>query len=142
MKKLLSVILSLCIIAGALPVFTASAQPVAEDPILRVGIFSDSQLSSTTSDNMKALVGALNDFKKRGVDLIIHAGDIADANGATIYPYYLEQLETIFPDGIEHLEVPGNHDIWSDSSLATYNTYNHFITFYFLSYSNPPTNIK
>ena len=123
MKKLISVILSLCIIAGALPVFTASAQPVAEEPILRVGIFSDSQLSSTTSDNMKALVGALNDFKKRGVDLIIHAGDIADANGATIYPYYLEQLATIFPDGIEHLEVPGNHDIWSENSLATYKQY-------------------
>ncbi|MBR5769194.1 MAG: metallophosphoesterase, partial [Clostridia bacterium] len=129
MKKLVSLILALCIVAGTVPSFFAGAknidpgEVVSEQPLFRIGIMSDHQMNNTTGENAQALVAAMQDFADRGVDAIIEAGDIADSNPETIYTFYKQKYSEIIGDDVPLISVPGNHDVWSDNSLNIYRSY-------------------
>ena len=124
MKKLFSLILALCIIAGTLPaVFAAEAETAEEQPLFRIGIMSDHQLNGTTGANMDATISAMHYFADHGVDAVIDAGDIADSNPETIYSYFVQQYNSIIGEDVPLVAVPGNHDIWSDNTLNVYRRY-------------------
>lgn len=129
MKRLICAILSLCIIAAAVPAFFAGAKnidpgtDVSEQPLFRIGIMSDHQMNNTTGENAEALIAALNDFHNRGVDAIIEAGDIADSIPETIYTFYKQKYSEIIGDDVPLISVPGNHDVWSDNSLDIYRSF-------------------
>lgn len=122
--KLIGLLLSLCIIAGSVPAFTLSA--AAEDgdePLFRIGIMGDNQLSSTTDAKAEAFVAAFRDFSERGVDAVIDVGDIADSSSDLIYSYFTQQYNEIVGQDVPLVTVPGNHDIWSDNTLNIYRNY-------------------
>lgn len=145
MKRIVSIILTVCLIAGCIPAFTAAAETAeTRTPRLRIGVISDLQCNNTTDDGMKYAIKAFEKFKSLGVDVVINAGDIADSNAPTIYQYYLEQFHKILP-GVTHVSVAGNHDIWYGDKLATYKQYfgepNQHITvngFHFITISSEP----
>ena len=129
MKKLVSLILALCIVAGTVPSFFAGAknidpgEVVSEQPLFRIGIMSDHQMNNTTGENAQALVAAMQDFASRGVDAVIDAGDIADSNPDTIYAFYKQKYNEIIGEDVPLISVPGNHDVWSDNTLNIYRNY-------------------
>ena len=124
MKKLIGILLCICIIAGTLPTLVSAAEDADPDePLFRIGVMSDHQLNGTTGENMEATVAAMNYFRDHGVDAVIDAGDIADSNPETVYSYFVQQYNSIIGEDVPLIAVPGNHDIWSDNTLNTYRKY-------------------
>ena len=97
MKKLIALLLSLSLLAGAVPAaFAAEPETPEEQPVFRMGIMGDHQLNSTTGANMEATISAMHYFADHGVDAVIDVGDIADgASPSTIYPYFLQKYGEI-----------------------------------------------
>lgn len=125
MKKLIALLLSLSLLAGAVPAaFAAEPETPEEQPVFRMGIMGDHQLNSTTGANMEATISAMHYFADHGVDAVIDVGDIADgASPSTIYPYFLQKYGEIIGDEIPLVTVPGNHDVWEDNTLNVYRQY-------------------
>jgi len=120
MKKILCLILTLCLLCPFGVV--ASKNQSSEEPIMKIGIISDLQATSSQSAGMLAAIEAFNFFKEKGVGVVINAGDIADSNSADVYSHYTSKFKEILGD-IPHVAVPGNHDIWSQGSLEEYTKY-------------------
>lgn len=116
-KKLLSLMLAICVLCPITAV--ASEQSSKEEPIMRIGIISDLQATSATSEGMLAAERAFEYFKNRGVDTVLNVGDIADSNSATVYKAYTDKYAAILGE-TPHVSVPGNHDIWSQGSLEEF----------------------
>ena len=120
MKKILCLILTLCLLCPFGVV--ASKNQSSEEPIMKIGIISDLQATSSQSGGMLAAIEAFKFFKEKGVGMVINAGDIADSNSADVYSHYTSKFTEILGD-IPHVAVPGNHDIWSQGSLEEYTKY-------------------
>ena len=137
MKKLISLLLSLLLLATALPAFAASA------PELKIAVASDlhynlpeETLTLYTDDpvfgyaNRRAAMenesgwiidGFLNGAKKNGVDCVLISGDLAD-NGRRLPEEHYAVRDKLLAfekeTGIEVFVIDGNHDA-GDNSATT-----------------------
>ena len=66
-------------------------------PLLRVGILTDTHVTAE-KDSCVLLEKALNLFKKQNVDMIVHAGDIADVYDVKAYRNYRDTFNKIYPE--------------------------------------------
>lgn len=127
-KKIISVILSLAIIAGIFTTlyYTVGVKPEEEIKVatvgngktLKVGIISDFQLPPKKPDaeNKYAnhLKKALELLKTLEVEMILVAGDTVDFASNYSYKTYLSVLDEVYPEEErpEMLYIMGNHDLW------------------------------
>ena len=96
MKKLIALLLSLSLLAGAVPAaFAAEPETPEEQPVFRMGIMGDHQLNSTTTANMEATISAMHYFADHGVDAVIDVG-VPDRDA--IYNEVVERTKAIYPD--------------------------------------------
>ena len=100
------VVLSLCCLAA----FPGWAD---EQPLFRVGFMTDTHVRRT-KESCARVRGAFKVFKDLDCRAVIHCGDLADWHYEEGYRYYLEELESAFPPGMEDrpqfLYVLANHD--------------------------------
>ena len=120
MKQILIVLLVL-VLVGGVSIGTQTAGEV-EKPLLSIGVVSDHQLSNTTGENMDTTIKAFNYFRSHGADVVISAGDIADANANTVYSYFTQKYSEILGD-VPLIAIPGNHDIIADGDLSAFRNY-------------------
>ncbi|NLZ62184.1 MAG: metallophosphoesterase, partial [Lentisphaerae bacterium] len=64
-----------------------SCMLLAEEPILRVGIMTDTHIK-TTRESCSLVQAALELFKEQKADLVINVGDIADYHYPEGYKHY------------------------------------------------------
>lgn len=93
------------------PLLLISAQTLAEEPILRAGIVTDTHVTSE-KDSCRKLKYALEFFKKNKVDLVINAGDIAHIFDPQAYKNYRQTVKEVFGKGTtpEELFAYANHE--------------------------------
>jgi hypothetical protein len=83
---------------------------------MRAGIISDIHVDINAADagDGRILSALLAAIRRRGVELLILAGDVANDYRRTLA--CLEAIET--RSGVRCLFVPGNHDLWNQSGAA------------------------
>ena len=88
---------------------------MAGSPALRVGIVTDTHIQ--TAENARHFENALRYFRSRGVDAVLHNGDISDWGVISGWRLAAEAWERVFPgdcgDGgrkVVKLFTTGNHD--------------------------------
>lgn len=98
---------------------------VGDGQALRVGVISDTQLKpknviegeeNGVNNNAENLKKTLQLLKAQKVDMIIHAGDIADVNNKYSYEVYNSVIDEVYPDKKNRpifFNIMGNHDLWS-----------------------------
>ena len=81
-------------------------------PLLKAGIISDIQALPSRHDwGMHNFNAALKLLSKKGIDLLISAGDIAENGNPETYALYWELIAENFPGKLpEHTGCEGNHD--------------------------------
>lgn len=99
---------------------TVSNYTVGDGENVRVGIISDIQLAeSIKGGNYQYelnLYYALNNFKNRGIDLLMIAGDFSNLATEYAYESFLRVYNEVFSDTEPvKLYIMGNHDYWLDS---------------------------
>ncbi len=85
------------------------------EPILKVGIISDTQCSPGTDTDwgQKNLQTALKYLKQKNIEVLIYAGDITGRGDPAVYQEYQQIMDRIFGDSKpEPVIVMGNHDFW------------------------------
>ena len=93
-----------------------SDDSAGEAPVLRVGIFSDTQSypGKTTDRGQIAMRRVLDQLKGQGIDVLVYAGDISDNGNQLVYKEYRETFREVFgDDGPEEFAIMGNHDYWN-----------------------------
>ncbi|NLZ64179.1 MAG: hypothetical protein GX902_10265 [Lentisphaerae bacterium] len=92
------------------PIIVLSSMLLAEEPILRVGIMTDTHIK-TTRESCVLVQTALELFKEQKADLVINVGDIADYHYPEGYKHYRDIFNEIFPeDKPKEIYVYANHD--------------------------------
>ena len=86
MKKLAAVVTAMC-----------SLVSVAAEPVLRVGIITDTHVTPKKS-SCKLLKEALTLFKMHKVDMVVNTGDIADHYYEKGYRHYRDTVNEVFAD--------------------------------------------
>lgn len=86
-----------------------------EKVAVKIGVISDIHLTESKEVQKEEtnLLKALLVFRQNGIDVLIVAGDIADAGEAGAYAAFSEMFERVFPDAGERprkVFVMGNHD--------------------------------
>ncbi len=83
-----------------------------EHPVLTVGLMSDTHITRERSSIERTRL-AMELFKKLGVDVMAHVGDLANWHFEEAYAYYRETLDAVFPPSSPRpvlLYAFGNHD--------------------------------
>ena len=102
MKKLAAVVTAMC-----------SLVSVAAEPVLRVGIITDTHVTPKKS-SCKLLKEALTLFKMHKVDMVVNTGDIADHYYEKGYRHYRDTVNEVFADVKDkpkEIFVYANHDL-------------------------------
>jgi Icc-related predicted phosphoesterase len=87
-----------------------SCMLLAEEPILRVGIMTDTHIK-TTRESCHLVQAALELFKEQKTDLVINVGDIADLHYPEGYKHYRDIFNETFPqDKPKEIYIYANHD--------------------------------
>lgn len=93
---------------------------------LRVGIMSDTQLSSKETEGVnfyqENLRKGLKLFKEQNVEMIIFAGDFCDLMSNYAYESYTSVFNEIYPDKNDTpvtQYIMGNHDYWKDGDYSS-----------------------
>jgi predicted phosphodiesterase len=83
---------------------------------MRVGVISDIHvdLNASTPGDDRILTALLSVLKRKGIELLILAGDVANDYRRTLE--VLEALES--KSGLRCLFVPGNHDLWNPNGAS------------------------
>ena len=85
-------------------------------PLLRIGVLSDSQSYPSRNDwGMTNMRKVLDYLSKCGVDVVIHAGDLAEyGDDKRPQKMYRQLLREKFPDKLPvQVTCAGNHDLWA-----------------------------
>ena len=93
--------------AFCLPALRADARPV-----LTIGMMSDTHITRDPSSIERTRL-AMELFRKLGVDVMAHLGDLADWHYTEAYAYYRKALDAVFPPSARRpvlLYAFGNHD--------------------------------
>ncbi len=122
-----------CAIASANAAQLAQNAADAEPPLLRIGVLADTHVTHTAAEGETAassdylLKTAFNQFKARGVDAVILAGDIGNTGKREELLAVGNAWRAVFPDNkddngnpVEKIFVYGNHDVMGDASDAAY----------------------
>ena len=83
-----------------------------EHPVLTVGLMSDTHITRERSSIERTRL-AMELFKKLGVGVMAHVGDLANWHFEEAYAYYRETLDAVFPPSSPRpvlLYAFGNHD--------------------------------
>ena len=83
-----------------------------ERPVLTVGIMSDTHITREHSSIERTRL-AMELFKKLGVDVMAHVGDLGNWHFEEAYAYYREALDAVFPPSSPRpvlMYAFGNHD--------------------------------
>ena len=83
-----------------------------ERPVLTVGLMSDTHITRDPPSIERTRL-AMELFKKLGVDVMAHLGDLADWHYEEAYAYYRKALDAVFPPTSPRpalLYAFGNHD--------------------------------
>ena len=86
------------------------------NPLLRIGVLSDSQCYPSRNDwgmtNMRKVLGYL---RTHGVDVIVHAGDLAEyGDDKRPQRLYRQLIREHFPETLPaQVTCAGNHDLWA-----------------------------
>lgn len=92
----------------------------SEGPVLTVGMMSDTHVTTVRSSVERSRL-ALEFFKRRGVGVVAHLGDLADWHYPEAYTYYREALDAVYPPGgrrPEFLYAFGNHDALDPARMS------------------------
>lgn len=91
---------------------------------MKILCFSDAHFDSgSIVAGIDLLTVLINEIKKRSPDLILIAGDMADRASLTI-----SMIDSIEKDtGTRALFVPGNHDIWTDGTSTSLESYKRLL---------------
>ena len=90
-------------------------------PLLRIGVLSDSQSYPSRNDwGMVNMQKVLQYLQRTGVDVIIHAGDLAEyGDDKRPQKMYRQMLREFFPVRLPaQVTCIGNHDLWPDDDTA------------------------
>ena len=95
-----------------LAAFAAGLALFAAEPIMRVGLLTDTHIKAKKS-SCERLAGAYALFRKQNVDMIINTGDIADVYDVRAYRNYRDTVNKAY-EGVEkrpaEIFVYANHD--------------------------------
>ncbi len=122
-----------CAIASANAAQLAQNAADAEPAVLRIGVLADTHVTHTAAEDETdtssdyLLKTAFNQFKARGVDAVILAGDIGNTGKREELLAVGNAWRAVFPDNkdgtgktVEKIFVYGNHDVMGDASDAAY----------------------
>lgn len=116
MKKI--VLISILIVLLATLGIAGTVLATEETPNLRIGVISDSHNSH---DWLKK---ALTDYKEKGVDVIIYAGDLTQDGLESQMKAFADTWLSVFPnhkngeEDVVPFIINGNHDLWGDGCSA------------------------
>ena len=88
---------------------------IADKPLLRIGVLSDSQSYPSRKDwGMVNMQKALEYLRTRDIDVLVHVGDLAEyGDDKRPQKIYRQMLRELFPERLPiQVTCAGNHDLW------------------------------
>ena len=83
---------------------------LASEPIMRVGIFTDTHVTKKVA-SCKLLKNSLQFFKKNNVDMIVNVGDISNVYEEAAYKNYRDTVKAVYGESApREVFVFANHD--------------------------------
>lgn len=76
----------------------------AEEPLLRFGVLSDTHVTKSMR-SFSRVRQALALFKAKGIDLVVHCGDIAESHDPMAYAIYRQVFDEVFAGGPKPREI-------------------------------------
>ena len=93
-----------------LVIFLAAAVSVAAEPVMRVGLMTDTHVDKRKA-SCRMLKNSLALFKKHNVDLIVNLGDIANVYDEAGYKNYRDTVKAVYGNSVpREIFVFANHD--------------------------------
>ena len=111
----------------AVAVVVSCLAHAAEEPVLRVGLMTDTHVM-TTKASCERVKQAFELFKREGAEMIVHLGDLGQLHYEEGYRFYRETVDEAFPDRTKRpalLYVYANHELYNPKG----GTYKHLDSF-------------
>lgn len=99
-------VMASCVAAG---VSGVAAMPPPEDGAVRIGVVSDTHV--TGPESARELERALGFFAERGVDAVVHCGDVTDLGYLSQLDVFVSSWRRVMPPGTPLIAAFGNRDM-------------------------------